>query len=338
MTVDYVRFQYAGDTFISDGQSISSTLIYVGHSSDGKDDYDAFYAAGPFSINALYVDPISGQKNSVMTCTKVGISPEKKGERVRRITYTFSSKSPPGGPKPSNMDPTLMLPRYVWRRDEKTKALQKDFDFRDATPQGKPIVNSAGRPFRTALMISKKNAVCVITRNELSYNAPAMIGYWDRVNSATFWGQPKGCVLCAGILATKVWQRFGSGTLGYWEISYELHFTYPYSTALGTAPPNMVEDNGPSEGTDGWVEAVLDVGNCVKSTAGTSGGTGAPAGQVQVNQLTDVNGFAMGSDHPLDGHGNLLSADDIANGMYHYRYFWIHLYADLNALNLPYPV
>jgi hypothetical protein len=331
--IDYFKFQYAGDAFTDDGTSISTTLTYVAHSTDNTDDYTAFYNAGPFRINALYKDPISGVVNPVMTCTRVAVSPEKKGERVRRVVYSFSSKSPPGGPKSqgSGLDPTLQLPKYVWRRDEKMRAIYRA-KKKNGSPT--PIVNSALQWYRNTVMKPKKIAVCTITRNELVYNVPLCVSYWDTVNQAAFWGQPKGCVLCAGILATKVWERFGKGTLGYWELSYELHFILPFNSADWYSDFGMAAGDGaPDDGVDGWVEVVPDRGT-VCFQAGQS--LSSPNSPLRVAR--DANGIPTTEEQPLDGAGHLLTPTDIQNGNFHYRFFWVYDYADFSVFNLPQPV
>jgi hypothetical protein len=329
--IDYFRFKYAGDSFTDDGTSIGTTLIYVAHSTDNTDDYTAFYNAGPFKINALYRDPISGVVNPVMTCTRVAVSPEQKGERVRRVIYTFSSKSPPGGPKPQNLDPTLQLPKYVWRRDEKMRAIYR---AKNKAGSPTPIVNSAKQWYRNTLMVPKKIAVCTITRNELTYKVPLCVSYWDSVNQATFWGQPKGCVLCAAILATKVWERFGSGTLGYWEMSYELHFIKPFSAADWYSDQGLAAGDGaPDDGVDGWVEVVPDRGSVCLPAGASLGGSNNP-----LRIARDANGVPTTEEQPLDGSGHLLTPADLAAGNFHYRYFWTHDYADFDVLNLAQPV
>jgi hypothetical protein len=325
MAIDYFKFRYGGRQNGSyDGKEKKGRLVYAAHSTTGQEGYDDFYLAGPFQVESLYVDPVSKELDPVLLCSKVSCQSDPKAERVWIVTYDFSSVLPPGGAKPINLDPTKLLPRYVWRRDEKMEVMRKD-------SKGKAAVNSAKQPFRTGLMRPKKRAVCTITRNELSYSAPLAISFWDTVNQSAFWGQPFGCVLCAGILASKVWQLINGGTLGYWEVTYELHFTRPHTVAES---PNMVADGGPTDGTDGWVEEVLDCGNIALAT-GTSGGTGTSQ-PVQVAR--DVNGFATTADQPLDGTGQFLGKTDIQNGNFHYRYFWPYYYSNFNVLNLPYPV
>lgn len=104
-----------------------------------------------------------------------------------------------------------------WEITLSGQAVEVPFDI-DA--DGRPVCNSIGDPFSTALMKQTNQPVLSITRNEASFN-PALVLFANTVNSDAFYGGAPGTVLFQPANS----QRQYSSTYGYfWTTQYSFAY------------------------------------------------------------------------------------------------------------------
>lgn len=88
--------------------------------------------------------------------------------------------------------------------------------------ENKAVLNSAKDPFDPPPLIDDSRPVLVITRNEGTYDEAIVRAYKDRINVATFRGNPPRTVKCNAIKGREIWSPrvpYNDGI--YYEVTYE---------------------------------------------------------------------------------------------------------------------
>lgn len=317
MSIVYFKIRYAAIAGEAGNLGLRTrTLQAVAKADSAADDVDTVYAAGPFAVGSPYSH--SAVFDPLCVCQKVTIRQDEKHERVWRISYEFSTCQRDPGPNPEEPDPLKRLPRYNTRKEKRQVVLwvDKSQDHQDPdTGQwvGKPIINSATGRFSVPTMADRSRLIVTVVRNEVYFDIPLAVEYFDTTNEDRFWGQDPGIVKCDAITGAKVWERYGAGVLGYWEVTYELHFD-----------------------RDGWHEKRLDEGAfALKTIPDPSSGTGAT--KLGLALPIDANGVPFTGPVLLDGQGGQLSPEAIAAGNVVYLDFVTLDPRPFAPLRLPYP-
>lgn len=167
------------------------------------------------------------------------------------------------------------------------------------------VVNSAGDPYKDAIMGETHDIGVEISRNEWYYDLNLADTYRDTVNNAPFWGRDRGTVRMVNIGGQR---KIVQSNL-YWNVTYELHIR-----------------------SERWGKARLDQGTRVLCMEDGSQPSPAenPDGK---RRLTDALGTPVVQECLLDGHGQALAegADEV------YR-TWHYLdETPFDLLNLPTP-
>ena len=305
MSVDYFRFKTAGRQAEKGLKgSERRSLEYVAKTSTASDTEETVIAAGPFQLGSAY--NFGGVSLPACQCSQIKVAQERTGDRVWSVVYQFDTASADQD-KPEDPNPLNWAPRYNIRKEKVQKVLWKD---RTPPPAGpKPTVNSAKGRFAQPIMADHPRLIIVVTRNETFFNIPLAVSFFATTNQDVFWGQPSNHVLCESITATKVWERYGDGEIGYWEVAYELHFD-----------------------RDGWNLEVLDEGTWCWEPIEEDG---VPTRVKAVPK--DGAGIPFVGPILLNGNGLRLPDGRVESGDVEYITFQIYDRADFNVLNLPYP-
>ena len=171
-------------------------------------------------------------------------------------------------PKPQQ-DPTMRPPEVSWSTAPFQKVAEKD------TVTGKPVANSAKKPFDPPVQVDDLRPVYVCTRNEGNFNRANILLYKDAVNTDAITldtlpiapGQAKICSIQA--------QRQYDNNQIYHQVTYEIHVSQ-----------------------DGWKESLLDIGLM----------------QLDGTPCVDRNGEPATEPCWLDGSGNQVPWANIKAG------------------------
>jgi hypothetical protein len=307
MAIQYIRFKAAGRRVEKGLRGHEQRwLDYTARTTTAADNEETLYLAGPFALGGMYI--FGGVTLPACVCQKVKIGQDPAGDRQWSLHYEFDTIAP-DEEKPEEPNPLNRPPKYSIRKEQKQRIMWKDHT---PAPDGpKPVVNSALGRFAQPVMENRSRLVIVVTRNEAFYNIPLAVAFFDTVNDRVFWGNAPNHALCESITASKVWERYGNGEIGYWEVAYELHFD-----------------------RDGWDLEVLDEGT-FERTQELVYDHGEMVRRVKVPR--DHDGIPYVGPILLDGHGAALSAARIAAGDVEYLTFKQYDPANFDLLNLPYP-
>jgi hypothetical protein len=169
-------------------------------------DFDIYAAptipriAEPFPGTA-FVLATSAQLTRVSPIMSI-ISVEYQGEIGREFTES----------------PLMAPPKIDWGDVEVEGEIDEDFD-------GRPIVNVLGDRIRGVKALFADQTV-TIRRNMPTFNNYVQAVYRRSVNSDPFLGWPPGTAKMMQLSASNVFDK----DMGYWEVTAQIQFRYPYRT------------------------------------------------------------------------------------------------------------
>jgi hypothetical protein len=142
------------------------------------------------------------------------VSPQKVSPILSLVDVQYEGEIGPAGPEDSalNAPPVIDID---WMESE--EEIDEDFD-------GYPIVNANNEPIE-GVKADIFDMVVNIQRNFATYNTYLIAPYHRATNSDTFNGWPPGTVR----IKTKAKQVL-TDTEGYWQVSAQARFRYPYRT------------------------------------------------------------------------------------------------------------
>lgn len=142
------------------------------------------------------------------------------------VTIDYQGESGPGA------SPLNAPPKIDWDDVESEYEIDEDFD-------GFPIINTAGDRIPGVKALIADQTV-TIRRNMLTFNPYVQARYRRSVNSDTFLGWPAGTAKLMKLSASNVYEE----GKGYWEVTAQVQFRYPYNTVPGRAWYARVRNEG----------------------------------------------------------------------------------------------
>jgi hypothetical protein len=133
-----------------------------------------------------------------------------------------SERDDPESPANPN-NPIMAPPRIDWDDVESEEEIDEDFD-------GKPIQTVNREPIEGVKALIPDQTVS-IKRNMISFSPYVQARYRRAVNSDNFLGWPPGTAKLMKFSASNVFGETG----GYWEITAQIRFRYPYRTTAERA-------------------------------------------------------------------------------------------------------
>lgn len=145
------------------------------------------------------------------------ISIERPSPILWIVTVDYTGELGPGDSNNEN-NPLFAPPRIDWDDVESEQEIDEDFD-------GNPIQTINGEPIEGVKALIPDQTVS-IKRNMLLFNPYVQARYRRAVNSDIFLGWPPGTAKLMKLSASNVPNDQG----GYWEVSAQIQFRYPYRT------------------------------------------------------------------------------------------------------------
>lgn len=145
------------------------------------------------------------------------ISVERPSPILWIVTVDYTGELGPGDSNNEN-NPLFAPPRIDWDDVESEQEIDEDFD-------GNPIQTINGEPIEGVKALIADQTVA-IKRNMLLFNPYVQARYRRAVNSDIFLGWPPGTAKLMKLSASNVPNDEG----GYWEVSAQIQFRYPYRT------------------------------------------------------------------------------------------------------------
>ncbi len=183
------------------------------------------------------------------------------------------------GPRDSNNEnnPLFAPPRIDWDDVESEQEIDEDFD-------GKPIQTLNGEPIEGVKALIPDQTVS-IKRNMLLFNPYVQARYRRAVNSDIFLGWPPGTAKLMKLSASNVPNDEG----GYWEVTAQIQFRYPYRTTPEKAWYARIRH-------EGYYERIE---------------LSAPAAGTKIVRAVDANKEPVTKPILLDQNGKRIAAADI---------------------------
>lgn len=133
----------------------------------------------------------------------------------------------------TNIDPVQEPPEIEWSDSTSSEAIDEDWD-------GNPIVNVNNEPLEGVTM-DVADLVLSVKRNFRTFSPALQFQYRHSVNSDTFLGFPAGCGRLTKLSGKQQWWQDGAG---YWSVSAQIQFRYPYRTTFAKAWYARVRNEG----------------------------------------------------------------------------------------------
>lgn len=183
------------------------------------------------------------------------------------------------GPRDSNNEnnPLFAPPRIDWDDVESEQEIDEDFD-------GKPIQTLNGEPIEGVKALIPDQTVS-IKRNMLLFNPYVQARYRRAVNSDIFLDWPPGTAKLMKLSASNVPNDEG----GYWEVTAQIQFRYPYRTTPEKAWYARIRH-------EGYYERIE---------------LSAPAAGTRIVRAVDANKEPVTKPILLDQNGKRIAAADI---------------------------
>ena len=159
------------------------------------------------------------------------ISIERPSPILWIVTIDYTGELGPGDSNNEN-NPLFAPPRIDWDDVESEQEIDEDFD-------GNPIQTINGEPIEGVKALIPDQTVS-IKRNMLLFNPYVQARYRRAVNSDIFLGWPPGTAKLMKLSASNVPNDQG----GYWEVSAQIQFRYPYRTTPEKAWYSRVRHEG----------------------------------------------------------------------------------------------
>ncbi len=159
------------------------------------------------------------------------ISIERPSPILFIVTVDYTGELGPGDSNNEN-NPLFAPPRIDWDDVESEQEIDEDFD-------GNPIQTINGEPIEGVKALIPDQTVA-IKRNMLLFNPYVQARYRRAVNSDIFLGWPPGTAKLMKLSASNVPNDQG----GYWEVSAQIQFRYPYRTTPEKAWYSRVRHEG----------------------------------------------------------------------------------------------
>lgn len=159
------------------------------------------------------------------------ISIERPSPILFIVTVDYTGELGPGDSNNEN-NPLFAPPRIDWDDVETEQEIDEDFD-------GNPIQTINGEPIEGVKALIPDQTVA-IKRNMLLFNPYVQARYRRAVNSDIFLGWPPGTAKLMKLSASNVPNDQG----GYWEVSAQIQFRYPYRTTPEKAWYSRVRHEG----------------------------------------------------------------------------------------------
>ena len=159
------------------------------------------------------------------------ISIERTSPILFIVTVDYTGELGPGDSNNEN-NPLFAPPRIDWDDVESEQEIDEDFD-------GNPIQTINGEPIEGVKALIPDQTVA-IKRNMLLFNPYVQARYRRAVNSDIFLGWPPGTAKLMKLSASNVPNDQG----GYWEVSAQIQFRYPYRTTPEKAWYSRVRHEG----------------------------------------------------------------------------------------------
>jgi len=159
------------------------------------------------------------------------ISIERPSPILWIVTVDYTGELGPGESNNEN-NPLFAPPRIDWDDVESEQEIDEDFD-------GNPIQTINGEPIEGVKALIPDQTVS-IKRNMLLFNPYVQARYRRAVNSDIFLGWPPGTAKLMKLSASNVPNDQG----GYWEVSAQIQFRYPYRTTPEKAWYSRVRHEG----------------------------------------------------------------------------------------------
>jgi len=159
------------------------------------------------------------------------ISIERPSPILFIVTVDYTGELGPGDSNNEN-NPLFAPPRIDWDDVESEQEIDEDFD-------GNPIQTINGEPIEGVKALIPDQTVA-IKRNMLLFNPYVQARYRRAVNSDIFLGWPPGTAKLMKLSASNVPNDQG----GYWEVSAQIQFRYPYRTTPERAWYSRVRHEG----------------------------------------------------------------------------------------------
>ncbi len=159
------------------------------------------------------------------------ISIERPSPILWIVTVDYTGELGPNDGNNEN-DPLFAPPRIDWDDVESEQEIDEDFD-------GNPIQTINGEPIDGVKALIADQTVA-IKRNMLLFNPYVQARYRRAVNSDIFLGWPPGTAKLMKLSASNVPNDQG----GYWEVSAQIQFRYPYRTTPERAWYGRVRHEG----------------------------------------------------------------------------------------------
>lgn len=166
------------------------------------------------------------------------ISIERPSPILWIVTVDYTGELGPGDSNNEN-NPLFAPPRIDWDDVESEQEIDEDFD-------GVPIQTINGEPIEGVKALIADQTVS-IKRNMLLFNPYVQARYRRAVNSDIFLGWPPGTAKLMKLSASNVPNDQG----GYWEVSAQIQFRYPYRTTPEKAWYSRVRHEGYYERVEG---------------------------------------------------------------------------------------
>ena len=159
------------------------------------------------------------------------ISIERPSPILWIVTVDYTGELGPGDSNNEN-NPLFAPPRIDWDDVESEQEIDEDFD-------GNPIQTINGEPIEGVKALIADQTVA-IKRNMLLFNPYVQARYRRAVNSDIFLEWPPGTAKLMKLSASNVPNDQG----GYWEVSAQIQFRYPYRTTPEKAWYGRVRHEG----------------------------------------------------------------------------------------------
>lgn len=283
------------------GQSLGLTMRYRVISDDGEGDDVLTVLSDPRC-------PVRGNSVTIRGQTwyvnRVNV---EAPDESNRIVYTVTSElldqlpsdasdsidSPPGGSKPNPVDDE---PVIEFDSGSMFKPVDKDED-------GKLIANSAGDRFEPRLKKFLASPTVSVTINQLTNPWAITREYVGRTNQNTWNGAPAETVLLRSLRG-----RYRvRNAIGYWQCTYTFEFR-----------------------ESKWTEELWDAG---KNQIAIRQAVTADNANERIKEPITIGGFPTQEDQPLNGQGQYLTPDQLANGE-EFRFLTFRLQGRANFDNL----
>lgn len=155
------------------------------------------------------------------------------------VTVTYSTEMPPGGPTYGQ----TVMPWHAAGNQSNPWQLPvvKEYETESYTEyplhdlDGRPFLDSAGRPFNPTIPVVRGDRVLSLTRNEraTTYESPARPAYEYSSNTVSILGSPPGYAYCLGSRAQQCWL----GSTEFFRVTYKIVLRKKKTAADGTVTP-----------------------------------------------------------------------------------------------------